>query len=194
MTISENLVESDKDVSNVVDIICYNNEKILTKVNAALFGVSGSAKAKRLIERALDFNAASKRKYCQAEDLSSDSSLEPLPKLKGKRKEKAEDKKKEDLDFIINFKEKMTGKMNWKACLSAAHEENVCQTYSTELNSKQPDFGENTLENSNWVGPVLVGEVKGEDRKDDVYMCLVDLYRISSLSMESINHIIIKAL
>ncbi|KAI7894262.1 uncharacterized protein EV154DRAFT_478510 [Mucor mucedo] len=57
-----------------------------------------------------------------------------------------------------------------------------------ESNSKQPDFGGNVLEHSNWVGPVLVGEVKGEDRKDDVYMCLMDLFRIGSLSMESINH------
>lgn len=57
-----------------------------------------------------------------------------------------------------------------------------------ESNSKQPDFGGNVLENSNWVGPVLVGEVKGEDRKDDVFMCLMDLFRIGSLSMESINH------
>jgi hypothetical protein len=57
-----------------------------------------------------------------------------------------------------------------------------------ELNSNQPDFGGNVLENSNWVGPVLVGEVKGEDKKDDVYVCLMDLYRIGSLSMESINH------
>ncbi|GAA5806829.1 hypothetical protein MFLAVUS_000177 [Mucor flavus] len=58
----------------------------------------------------------------------------------------------------------------------------------SHLHCKQPDFGGNVLENSNWVGPVLVGEVKGEDRKDDVYMCLMDLFRIGSLSMESINH------
>lgn len=56
-----------------------------------------------------------------------------------------------------------------------------------ESSSKQPDFGGNVLENSNWVGPVLVEEVKGEDRKDDMYMYLMDLYRISSLSVESIN-------
>jgi hypothetical protein len=31
-------------------------------------------------------------------------------------------------------------------------------------------------------------EVKGEDKKDDLYMCLMDLYRISPLSPESINH------
>lgn len=35
---------------------------------------------------------------------------------------------------------------------------------------------------------MLVREVKGEGRKDDVYMCWMDLYRISSLSMESINY------
>jgi hypothetical protein len=87
MTISENQVECNKDISNVVDIICYNNEKILMKANAALFGVSGSSKAKNLIERALVFNAATKRKYRRTVDSDSDSSLELLPMLKEKTRE-----------------------------------------------------------------------------------------------------------
>ncbi|KAI9357463.1 hypothetical protein BD770DRAFT_388796 [Pilaira anomala] len=56
-----------------------------------------------------------------------------------------------------------------------------------DSNSKRPDFGANILKSSNWVGPVLIGEIKGEDKKHDNYMCLLDLYRTSSLSLESIS-------
>ncbi|EPB91927.1 hypothetical protein HMPREF1544_01221, partial [Mucor circinelloides 1006PhL] len=55
-------------------------------------------------------------------------------------------------------------------------------------NSKEPDFGGNMLQNSNRVGPVLFGEAKEEDKKDDLYFCLMDLFQISSLSLKYINH------
>jgi hypothetical protein len=131
MAISENQVECDTDVSNVVDIICYNNEKILMKADAALFGVSGSSKAKKLIGRGLDFNAAAKRKYCQNVDSESDSSLEQLLKLKGKTMETSQDQKQDDLEFVINYRKNLIGRMHWKTCLSAGHEKNLCQGYST---------------------------------------------------------------
>ncbi|KAL0078385.1 hypothetical protein J3Q64DRAFT_1824822 [Phycomyces blakesleeanus] len=137
MAISENQVECDKDVSNVVDIICYNNEKILMKADAALFGVSGSSKAKNLIERALVFNAAAKRKYYQTVDSDSDSSLEPLPKLKGKTRETIQDKKQDDLEFVIKYRKNLIGKMNWKTCLSVGHEKNLCEDYSTGESLRQ---------------------------------------------------------
>lgn len=101
MTISEKQVECDKDDSDVVDIICYNNKKIQMKADAALFGVSGSSKAKNLIERALVLNAAAKRKYCQTVDSDSDSSLESLPNLKGKTRETIQDQKQDDLEFVM---------------------------------------------------------------------------------------------
>ncbi|KAL0073881.1 hypothetical protein F4703DRAFT_1894607 [Phycomyces blakesleeanus] len=111
-TLYENQVECDKDVSNVVDIICYNNKKILMKADAALFGVSGSFKAKNLIECALVFNVATKRKYCQTVGSDSDSLLELLPKLKGKPREVIQDKKQDDLEFMINYQKNLIGKMN----------------------------------------------------------------------------------
>lgn len=117
MAITENQVECDNDVSDVVDIICYNNEKMLMKTDAALFGVSGSSKAKNLIERALVFNAAAKRKYCQTVDSNSDSSLEQLPKLKGKARETLQDQKQDNLEFVINYQKNLIGKMNWKTYL-----------------------------------------------------------------------------
>jgi hypothetical protein len=83
-----------------VNTICDNNQKMLEKAGAALFGVSGSSKAKSIIERALLFNATAKRKYGETVNSDSDSSLEPLPKLKGKKKEINQD----DLQFVTNFK------------------------------------------------------------------------------------------
>ncbi|KAI8071853.1 hypothetical protein BDF21DRAFT_401159 [Thamnidium elegans] len=44
-----------------------------------------------------------------------------------------------------------------------------------ENSSKQPDFACREIINSNWTGPIIVGEVKGEDQKDDKYICLLDL-------------------
>ncbi|KAK4514191.1 Two-component response regulator SSK1p [Mucor velutinosus] len=53
--------------------------------------------------------------------------------------------------------------------------------------SKQFDFAVRELAGSNWIGPILVGEVKGEDQRDDKYICLLDLIRIGSTSVDSIN-------
>ncbi|KAI7891628.1 uncharacterized protein EV154DRAFT_507367 [Mucor mucedo] len=131
MTVSKSQVQSDNDLSNVVDIICFNNEKLLKKAHDALFGVTGTSKAKLAIERALVFNAAAKRKYCQNLNSDSDSSLEPLPKLKGKTSEIRGNRKQDDLEFVIGYKRDLIGKMDWKKCLSIGHEKKLCQTYST---------------------------------------------------------------
>lgn len=56
-----------------------------------------------------------------------------------------------------------------------------------EESSKQPDFACQELVGSNWTGPTIVGEVKGEDQKDDKYVCLLDLIRIGSISVDAIN-------
>ncbi|KAL7312862.1 hypothetical protein PS15m_008575 [Mucor circinelloides] len=103
------------------------------KADAALFGVSGSSKAKDLIERALVFNAAAKRKYCQTVNSGSDSSLEPLPKLKGKTRETIQDQKQDDLEFIINYRKFLIGKMNWKTCLSVGHEKELLLSYAQPM-------------------------------------------------------------
>ncbi|CEG69300.1 hypothetical protein RMATCC62417_05398 [Rhizopus microsporus] len=133
MAISENQVECDKNISNVVDIICCNNEKILMKADAALFGVPGSSKAKDLIKRGLAFNVAAKRKYCQTvdSDSDSDSSLEPLPKLKRKARETTRVENQDELEFVISYQKNLIGKMNWKTCLEVGHKNNLCQRYST---------------------------------------------------------------
>lgn len=52
---------------------------------------------------------------------------------------------------------------------------------------KQPDFVGNKLVGSQFEGPAVVGDVKGEDRKSDTNPCLLDLIRIGILSGESIN-------
>lgn len=51
----------------------------------------------------------------------------------------------------------------------------------------QPDFVVNKLSRSYYNGPCVIGDVKGEDRKDDNHDCLVDLIRIGMLSGDSIN-------
>lgn len=52
----------------------------------------------------------------------------------------------------------------------------------------QPDFVANKLISSNYNGPTVVGDIKGENRKEDAHDCLVDLIRIGMVSGNSINN------
>ncbi|KAI9489846.1 hypothetical protein BDB00DRAFT_595366 [Zychaea mexicana] len=119
-----------EDLVHVVDAICSNNEKLLHKVAASLENVSGSLKAKRIVSRALEFNHAAKRKYVDDDD--SDSSLEPLPSCSVKKTAAEDSDKHDDLQFIISFRKKLVGKMNWVRCLELAHEKNLCKRFSTD--------------------------------------------------------------
>lgn len=128
LTIFENQMEEEQDISNVVNIVCQNNETILSKIDDALSSVPGSSKARNLVKRGLMFNMSAKRKYCQAMNSDSDSSLEPLPKLKGKAKELT---KQDDVEFLIDYRKNLIGKMNWKRCLEIGHEKGLFKRYST---------------------------------------------------------------
>ncbi|KAI7900898.1 uncharacterized protein BX663DRAFT_562621 [Cokeromyces recurvatus] len=59
-----------------------------------------------------------------------------------------------------------------------------------QINSstQRPDFVGRILNNVVWNGPVTVGEVKGEDTKDDIYATLLDLIRIGRFSKQSIDN------
>lgn len=52
---------------------------------------------------------------------------------------------------------------------------------------QRPDFVGRKLNNVVWNGPFAVGEVKGEDAKDDIHATLLDLIRIGRLSKQSID-------
>jgi hypothetical protein len=67
---------------------------------------------------------------CQTVDSDSDSSLEPLPKLKGDARETTK-ANKHDLEFVINYQKNLIGKMNWKKCLRIGHEKDLCKRYSS---------------------------------------------------------------
>lgn len=60
-------------------------------------------------------------------------------------------------------------------------------TQVLEISSKQPDFGVSRINNATWTSPLVVGEVKGDDKKDDLYLCLSDLLRVGMLSVDIIN-------
>ncbi|CEP15131.1 hypothetical protein [Parasitella parasitica] len=55
-------------------------------------------------------------------------------------------------------------------------------TQTVKESDKQPGFVGNTLVGSQFEGPVVVGDVEGEDRKSDTNPCLLDLIRIGILS------------
>ncbi|KAL9538838.1 hypothetical protein MBANPS3_010640 [Mucor bainieri] len=53
--------------------------------------------------------------------------------------------------------------------------------------SERPDILGMVLVDSNLEGPVCVGEVKGEDRINDTYLCAYDVIKIASFSKEAID-------
>ncbi|KAF1802234.1 hypothetical protein FB192DRAFT_1342671 [Mucor lusitanicus] len=57
----------------------------------------------------------------------------------------------------------------------------------SDESAKQPDFVSKQLKGCNWVIDSIVGEVKGEDVKEDKYMCIKDLIRVAFISVTSIN-------
>ena len=120
--------EEREDLVRVVDVICTNNERLWHKVNSSLASVPGTLKAKNIVSHALEFNCLAKRKYLHAED--SDGTLEPLPSCR-KKMTKNDLENNSDLEFIINFRENLIGKMNWVHCLKLAHEKNLCKRFST---------------------------------------------------------------
>ncbi|KAI9480301.1 MAG: hypothetical protein EXX96DRAFT_562020 [Benjaminiella poitrasii] len=73
------VLDQDKqcDVTDAIDVICSNNERILRKAEDSLHNVPGTSKTKKIISTALELNRSAKRKYVTDEEL--DFSLEPLP-------------------------------------------------------------------------------------------------------------------
>ncbi|KAI8638747.1 hypothetical protein BD408DRAFT_372876 [Parasitella parasitica] len=60
-------------------------------------------------------------------------------------------------------------------------------TKVVDESAKQPDLACKHLKNSNWISATIVGEVKGEDVKDDKHICIKDLIRIGFISVTAIN-------
>ncbi|ORZ15956.1 hypothetical protein BCR42DRAFT_416209 [Absidia repens] len=130
--------EHESDFGDVIDILCSNNQRLLEKASASLIGVSGTSKARHLIHRAIEFNTSVKRKY---ELVDSDSSLEPVPTLTFGQKSNNSSgnnnnnnnnnnsnnnsKKETNMEFIMEFKKNLIGRMNWNRCLKTGHEQNL---------------------------------------------------------------------
>lgn len=121
--------EKEQNFTDVIDVICSNNEKLLHKVENSLGDIPGTQTAKKIVSRALEFNRLAKRKYVFIED--SDSSLEPLPTCSIKKRSSDDLSSQEDLNFIVKYRNENVGKMSWKRCLEQAQEANVCKRFST---------------------------------------------------------------
>jgi hypothetical protein len=73
---------------------------------------------------------------CQTLDLDLDSTLEPLPKLKGKARETIQVEKQDDLEFVIIYRQNMIGKMNWKTYLEVGHNDDLCVIFVEDKSIK----------------------------------------------------------
>ncbi|RCH79681.1 hypothetical protein CU098_002914, partial [Rhizopus stolonifer] len=101
-------------------------------------------------------------------------------------------------DILIGLRN-LTERLPRKKFAGKIQERTLCGTYVDSIfrpiientdSGKQfswPDFVGRILNNIVWNGPVTVGEVKGEDAKDDIYATLLDLIRIDRFSKQSID-------
>ncbi|KAG2198484.1 hypothetical protein INT46_003752 [Mucor plumbeus] len=106
-----------------------------------------------------------------------------------------------ELKLIVkNFGEGKLGSRQASRCIMSLTSENVDTAVGDILiglrnlcdiqishSIQRPDFVGRILNNIVWNGPVTVGEVKGEDAKDDIYATLLDLIRIGRFSKQSID-------
>lgn len=98
-------------------MICSSNEKIFGKAETATRAIPGASKARKLIKRGLQYNASAKRKYLSGKD--SDSSLKPLPKHQfTDTTTEASYVKEDDFEFVLDYRQKLAGKMNWDYVLT----------------------------------------------------------------------------
>lgn len=125
---ADKIEQTREDVHRVVDVISYNNEKLLYRLDESLVSVIGTQRARNIVKQAKEFTRSIKRKYL--EDASSDSSLEPLPDIKNKSTSRS-DSQHDDLQHIRDYRSNKIGRMNWAECLKQAHEKKLCLRYST---------------------------------------------------------------
>lgn len=98
-------------------MICSSNEKIFGKAETATRAIPGASKARKLIKRGLQYNASAKRKYLSGKD--SDSSLKPLPKHQfTDTTTESSYVKEDDFEFVLDYRQKLAGKMNWDYVLT----------------------------------------------------------------------------
>ncbi|EPB93090.1 hypothetical protein HMPREF1544_00164 [Mucor circinelloides 1006PhL] len=64
---------------------------------------------------------------------------------------------------------------------------NCRQTSKRIRNLIRPDFIVQQQENISWGPPVVIGEIKGDDAKDDLHASLLDLIRIGHISKKIID-------
>lgn len=132
-SLAKDCIRSDNEelhkATDIIDVICSNNEKMLHKLQSSLSNVPpDTSKAKRIVSHAIEFNKSTKRKYLELDD--SDYSLESLPDCNVDNQRNNNDQQ-DDLQFIIQYRENRQGRMRWKQCLELAHKANRCQGITT---------------------------------------------------------------
>ncbi|ORX45528.1 hypothetical protein DM01DRAFT_1340035 [Hesseltinella vesiculosa] len=129
-TESRNLTDTQEQhheqFKEVIDVVSYNNTKIIEKADAALNNVPGSEVARHLLAKAIAFNAAVKRKYLGVDD--SDDDLEPLPAVSFQPLFSSDH---DDIRFVATYREMNPERINSKRCLDEAHRAGRCKTITT---------------------------------------------------------------
>ncbi|KAG0178549.1 hypothetical protein DFQ29_003299, partial [Apophysomyces sp. BC1021] len=114
--------EFESNFVDLIDIVCSNNQSTLEKASKYLIGIAGTRKVRDLLCRGIDYNKSVKRKY---EQLDSDSSLEPTSVIPLSQEGQDRENKEQRMEFILQYKKNVVGKMNWNKCLQAAHQKNL---------------------------------------------------------------------
>ncbi|GAA5806544.1 hypothetical protein HPULCUR_012080 [Helicostylum pulchrum] len=123
-------IQYGNNFQHTLDIILRNNEKCLNQIKKSLTVTADIKKTERLIEKGITYNTSIK---IMLSDISTDpeNDLEFPEELPvGIKRKTTTPKLEEEIAFIKKFKTNV-GRMNWRQCLTKAHESNLFSRYST---------------------------------------------------------------
>lgn len=124
----------ESNFTSTVTNICSTNERLFQKLQEH---VDGLPKAKKIVDKGIEYNAKLKRRY-NDEDSSCSEELEYPDKLplKLQTASRSSAMSESDFSFINKFKGSSKGRMNWAACLTLGHNEKLLENYSTPASLK----------------------------------------------------------
>lgn len=94
--------DCEQGFTNIIDVICSNNIKLLQKAKDSLQNVPDSSATNNIISRTLEFNGLAKRKYVDL--IESDDSLEELPAFALKEKLQNDSPTQKDFTYILKYR------------------------------------------------------------------------------------------
>ncbi|KAI7861937.1 hypothetical protein BDF14DRAFT_1862348 [Spinellus fusiger] len=118
-----------------IETICNTNEQLFKRTIDKIPSGMNIDKVKQICERGIEYNC--EVKHCLLNNLSSNSSQEfEYPDslqlgIPPKKKSATHTMSNQDFEFVEHYKNKSTGRMNWKLCLQMGQNHNLFMPFTT---------------------------------------------------------------